>query len=109
MSPRETINMPKGRGDMKEMKSACCDVEMVFAGENDFRIGGMSPGWKLVFGRWAEATEDIIPLGVYICPKCGRVEFYANEKTRQHLGEKHPQNMPESEFARVLRGEPNRT
>ncbi len=68
----------------------------------------MSSGLKLLFGGLAEATEDIIPLFVYICPKCGRVEFYANEKTRQRLAEKHPQNVPESEFARALRGEEKR-
>ncbi len=58
---------------------------MQFAGENSFRIGGTSGGWKLLFGEWAELGENMIPLLVYVCPNCGKVEFYASEKMRQRL------------------------
>lgn len=58
---------------------------MAFAGQDSFRIGGTSGGWKLLFGEWAELGEDMLPLLVYICPKCGKIELYADEKTRQKL------------------------
>ncbi len=66
-------------------KCPICGFEMQFAGENSFRIGGTSGGWKLLFGEWAELGENMIPLLVYVCPNCGKVEFYASEKMRQRL------------------------
>lgn len=66
-------------------KCQACGAEMKFAGENSFRTGGTSGGWKLLFGEWAELGENMLPLLVYICPNCGKVELYANEKIRQKL------------------------
>jgi len=66
-------------------KCKTCGVEMQFAGENAFRTGGTSGGWKFLFGGWAELDENVMPLLLYVCPKCGKVEFYANKKIRQRL------------------------
>jgi len=66
-------------------KCQTCCLEMQFAGENSFRTGGTSGGWKFLFGEWAELDENVMPLLIYVCPKCGKVEFYANEKIRQRL------------------------
>jgi predicted RNA-binding Zn-ribbon protein involved in translation (DUF1610 family) len=66
-------------------KCKTCGVEIQFAGENAFRTGGTSGGWKFLFGEWAELDENVMPLLLYVCPKCGKVEFYANKKIRQRL------------------------
>ena len=58
---------------------------MQFAGENSFRLGGTSGGCKLLFGEWAELGENMLPLLVYICPNCGKIDLYADEKTRRKL------------------------
>lgn len=49
----------------------------------EFRIGETSGGWKLFFGEWAELGESMIPMNVYVCPNCGKVELYATEKMMQ--------------------------
>jgi hypothetical protein len=45
-------------------------------GELSIRVGGLSGGWHLLFGDWAGASEDLLPLDVYRCPGCKRVEFF---------------------------------
>jgi ribosomal protein S27AE len=92
---------------LESKKCQTCGLEMQFAGENFFRTGGVSGAWQFVLA-WAKYTEDTIPLVTYICPKCGRVEFYANEKIRQKLVEVQSQNIPESEFGRALKEEGKR-
>jgi len=44
-------------------------------GVEEFRVGGTSGGWKLLFGEWAELGEDMIKLEVRACPVCNHVEF----------------------------------
>lgn len=51
-----------------------------YAGKANFRVGGTSGGWKLLFGEWAELGEEMLPFHVYICPKCGKVELFADEE-----------------------------
>jgi hypothetical protein len=33
-------------------------------------------GWHLLLGELADITEGVLPLDVYRCPKCRRVEFF---------------------------------
>lgn len=66
-------------------KCLSCNEEMRFAGKAPFRIGGTSGGWKLLFGEWAELGEEMLPFYIYVCPKCGRVELFADEETKQRL------------------------
>ncbi len=58
--------------------SACGDTAR-YAYTANFRIGGTSGGWKLLLGEWAEVGEEMIPLAIYVCPNCGKVEMYGNE------------------------------
>jgi len=44
-------------------------------GQEQFRVGGTRGGWKLLFGEWAEIDEDMIPLEIWACERCRRVEF----------------------------------
>jgi predicted RNA-binding Zn-ribbon protein involved in translation (DUF1610 family) len=59
-----------------------------------FRIGGTRGEWKLVFGEWAELGETLLPLTIYVCPKCGRVKLFADEKTKQFLLTTAPDATP---------------
>jgi hypothetical protein len=44
-------------------------------GIEQFRVGGTTGGWKLLFGEWAELGEDMLALEVLACTVCRRVEF----------------------------------
>lgn len=66
-------------------KCQTCNVEMQFAGKAPFRTGGTSGGWKLLFGEWAELGEAMFPLRIYVCPKCGRIDLFADEETKRRL------------------------
>jgi len=50
-----------------------------------FRVGGTGPGTRLLIGAWAELGEEPIPIDLYVCPQCGRMEQFANKKTRDRL------------------------
>ncbi len=61
-----------------------------FCGQNaqylytaQFRVGGTSGGIKLLIGEWGELGESMIPMYVFVCPSCGKVELYATEELRQ--------------------------
>ncbi len=44
-------------------------------GVHQFRTGGTTGGWKLLFGEWAELGEDMFPFEVRACRACGHVEL----------------------------------
>jgi hypothetical protein len=52
-----------------------CGTTMTSSGVEQFRIGGTSGGWKLLFGEWAEVGENMLPLEMLVCTNCGRVEL----------------------------------
>lgn len=69
----------------EDRKCQTCNVEMELAEKANFRVGGTSGGWKLLFGEWAEVGESMIPLEVYVCPQCGRIALFADEETKERL------------------------
>ena len=52
-----------------------CGTELHSIGVEQFRVGGTSGGWKLLFGEWAEVSEEMLSLDVLACPKCRKVEM----------------------------------
>ena len=44
-------------------------------GVEQFRVGGTSGGWKLVFGELAELGEGMLRLEVRACSSCGQLEL----------------------------------
>jgi predicted RNA-binding Zn-ribbon protein involved in translation (DUF1610 family) len=44
-------------------------------GPLSLRTGGVSGGWSVLFGGWADIDEGTLSLHVYACPSCGHVEF----------------------------------
>jgi hypothetical protein len=51
-----------------------CGASLQSMGVEEFRVGGTSGGWKLLFGEWAELGEGILNLEVLACRACGYVE-----------------------------------
>ena len=52
-----------------------CGAQLESMGTEEFRTGGTSGGWKLLFGEWAELGEDKMPLDVRVCPTCRQVDL----------------------------------
>lgn len=52
-----------------------CGGALTSMGVEQFRIGGSSGGWKLLFGEWAELGENMLPLEALACEECRKVEF----------------------------------
>ncbi len=44
-------------------------------GVEEFRTGGTSGGWKLLFGELAELGEGMVAFELLACHECGHVEF----------------------------------
>jgi hypothetical protein len=63
--------------------NAClrCGAQLQSIGQEEFRIGGSSGGWKMVFGEWAELGEELLPLEVLACTQCRKVEMRVPEKS----------------------------
>ena len=58
------------------MKCPACKSEMESLGQLPIRVGGTTGGWHLLLGNWADMRESILPLDVYRCKSCKRVEFF---------------------------------
>ena len=50
-----------------------CGGTLQSMGVEQFRVGGTSGGWKLLFGEWAELGEQKLPLEPFACGRCRRV------------------------------------
>jgi len=48
---------------------------MTSMGVEKFRVGGTSGGWQLLFGTYAELSEETLPLEAFACSSCRRVEL----------------------------------
>jgi hypothetical protein len=66
-----------GRFVMATDPNGClrCGTTLHSIGIEQFRVGGTSGGWKLLFGEWAEVSEEMLSLDVLACPKCRKVEM----------------------------------
>jgi hypothetical protein len=69
-------------------KCSYCGQNAQYVYTAEFRVGGTSGGAKLFFGDWAELGEKMIPMYVFVCPNCGKVELFATEELRQKAIEK---------------------
>jgi hypothetical protein len=52
-----------------------CGARLDSMGVEEFRVGGTTGGWKLLFGEWAELGEGMLKLEVRACGACRQVEF----------------------------------
>ena len=44
-------------------------------GVEEFRVGGTTGGWKLLFCEWAELGEGMLKLEMLACGSCRKVEL----------------------------------
>jgi hypothetical protein len=58
------------------MDCAVCKAPMRSLGQLPIRTGGIRGGWHLLLGEWADMTEGVVPLDVFRCSQCKRVEFF---------------------------------
>ena len=58
------------------MECYVCHSPMQSLGQLPIRTGGTSGGWHLLLGEWADMTEGVLPLDVFRCPQCRRIEFF---------------------------------
>jgi hypothetical protein len=49
---------------------------MMSLGQLPIRVGGTTGGWHLLLGELADVSERVMPLDVYRCSDCKRVEFF---------------------------------
>ena len=52
-----------------------CGASLNSLGVEEFRVGGTTGGWKLLFGEWAELGEGKIKLEVRACTTCRTVDL----------------------------------
>ncbi len=64
-------------------KCTFCGQNAQYVYTAEFRVGGTSGGAKLFLGEWAELGEKMIPMYVFVCPNCGKVELFATEELKQ--------------------------
>jgi hypothetical protein len=59
-----------------------CSSDM-YPAKVTLRVGGWTGLWKLVpFGGLGEFGEELLPVIIYTCSKCGKMEFFAEKKTK---------------------------
>jgi hypothetical protein len=63
--------------------NAClrCGAQLQSIGVEQFRVGGTSGGWSLLFGEWADVGEELLALEVLACTQCRKVEIRAPQKS----------------------------
>jgi hypothetical protein len=64
-------------------KCSSCEQSAQYVYTANFRTGGTSGGMKLLFGEWAEVGETMIPMYVFVCPSCGKIDLYATDDLKQ--------------------------
>ena len=68
---------------MVEKKKDClaCRLPLTFVGVREFRTGGSGGLTTFFLGEWAEISEDLLPLAIWGCTSCGRVELFLPSKS----------------------------
>jgi hypothetical protein len=62
-------------GDFDPDACLRCGTPVESIGVEEFRTGGTSGGWKLLFGEWAELGEEKLKLEIRACPTCRQVDL----------------------------------
>ena len=76
-----------GDNKIRVLRCPLCDSKMLHTKIN-LRAGGwegMTQALPLGIGEIGEISEELFPVLVYVCPKCGKLEFIAPEKTKQKI------------------------
>ena len=46
---------------------------------------GITKGLPFGIGEIGEIGEELLPVIIYVCTKCGKLEFMAQERTKQRI------------------------
>jgi hypothetical protein len=65
----------RGAGGVPEGACLRCGGPLQSYGEQEFRTGGTTGGWKLLFGELAELGEEKVRFELLACHQCGHVEL----------------------------------
>jgi hypothetical protein len=73
------------KNKIRVLKCPLCNSKMIHS-EIKLRIGGWSGIMQaLPLGSLGELGEELLPVVLYVCPKCGKLELVAQEKTKQKI------------------------
>ncbi len=62
-------------GDARVGPCRGCGGVMNLMGTEEFYVGGTSRVLPLFFGEWAASNQDSLPLELWVCASCRRVEM----------------------------------
>jgi hypothetical protein len=82
-NPKEKVAVSEDTKEKHVLRCPICQTKMLQS-EVKFRTGGWNGIWQLVT-TWGELGEELLPLQVHACPKCGKVEFSAKPNTIQRV------------------------
>ena len=66
----------ENKGEKTTVSCTICHGETDFLGQIPLRTEGSSGASKLFFGKWAELGEQMWPIDIYRCKKCGHLELF---------------------------------
>jgi len=85
VSPGEYVRPPDTQEAGGPVQCSSCKIPMEQTRDVPFRIGGYVGARRFAMGDVAELAEHLMLVDLYICPKCGSIRLYANQKTKQAL------------------------
>lgn len=53
-----------------------CRVQMRWIGQPSVRVGGYAGGTGFLLGDFNQLAEGLMPLSMWYCQQCGKVDFY---------------------------------
>lgn len=57
-----------------------CKGPLQSLGVEHLRVGGVSGGWRMLMGSWAEVGEGILDVELLACRNCRRIELRVPER-----------------------------
>ena len=69
---------------IQTLTCSLCDIAMLNSRMN-LKAETSTKSVPLTIGKIGEIPEEILPVLIHVCPKCGKIEFMAQEKTKQRI------------------------
>lgn len=88
-----------------EIKCLRCETEMAFIGKERLQLGKTS--W--ITGDLSNLLSGALEVGIYVCPSCGKIEFFQTEEEKTDgiaktkcpvCGKKHDIDYPKCPFCK---------
>ena len=72
LTENKVIELPPADPRMRDVSCLRCNVPLVFSGNYDFHEGEKMGVW----GNLLEAFVNTESFDIYLCPRCGHVDFF---------------------------------